>query len=106
KQLVSGSFEGNMKLWDATSGAMVRECKAYKEKDFEKVHRDGIFSLAFSPDGKTLVSGSSDRSIKVWNVADGSVIRDLVNPNLKPGPWPVAHPGWVYGVRFLPDGRL
>ena len=84
----------------------MKEFKGYKEKDFEKGHREGVFTAAFSPDGKSIVSGSSDRSIKVWNVADGSVTRELVNPNLKPGAWPMAHPGWVYGVRFLPDGRL
>ena len=78
----------------------------YKPKEFEKGHRDGVFTAVFSPDGKSMVSGSSDRSIKVWNLADGKVQRDLVNPNLKPGPWPMASPGWVYGVRFLPDGRL
>ncbi|KAG7353252.1 WD-40 repeat-containing protein [Nitzschia inconspicua] len=31
-------------------------------------HKDRIKSLAFSPDGKTLASGSSDRTLKLWNV--------------------------------------
>jgi WD40 repeat protein len=31
-------------------------------------HKDRIHTLAFSPDGKTLASGSSDRTIKLWNV--------------------------------------
>ncbi len=104
--MLSGSLDTSLKLWDATSGNLVKEFKGYKEKEFEKGHREGVFTAAFSPDGKSIVSGSSDRSIKVWNVADGSVTRELVNPNLKPGAWPMAHPGWVYGVRFLPDGRL
>src|SRR2546421_10745685 len=97
-----------MKLWEAETGKLVRTFKAYKEKDFEKGHRDGIFCAAFSPDGKTIASGSSDRSIKLWNVADGTVIRELVNPNIKPGVIPQppqAHPGWVYGVRFTSDGK-
>jgi WD40 repeat protein len=111
KQLVSGSLDRSLKLWDATSGAMVREFKPYKEKDFEKGHRDGVFCVAFSPDGKLLVSGSSDHTIKMWNVADGSVVQECVNPSLKPpagalpGP-PQSHPGWVYGVRFTSDGKL
>ena len=84
----------------------MREFHGYKPKEFEKGHHDGVFTAVFSPDGKSIVSGSSDRSIKVWNLADGNVTRDLVNPNLKPGAWPMASPGWVYGVRFLPDGRL
>ena len=93
-------------MWDAASGNLVKEFKGYKEKEFDKGHREGVFTAAFSPDGKSIVSGSSDRSIKVWNVADGSVVRELVNPNLKPVGWPIAHPGWVYSLRFLPDGRL
>src|SRR5262249_17783916 len=80
------------------------------EKDFEKGHREGVFCAAFSPDGKTVASGSSDYTIKLWNVADGSVLREFVNPNIKPpkntipGP-PKSHPGWVYGLRFTPDGK-
>jgi WD40 repeat protein len=43
--------------------------------------------------------------VKLWNPADGTVVREFVNPNLKPGAVPPSHPGWVYGVRFLPDGK-
>jgi WD40 repeat protein len=107
KQVLSGSNDHSMKLWDAASGNLVREFKAYKEKDFEKGHRDGVFCVAFSPDGKTIASGSSDRSIKLWNVADGTVARELINPKLKaaPGAGPQSHPGWVYGLRFTADGK-
>lgn len=110
KQVVTGSFDRTLKLWDATSGNMVREFKAFKEKEFDKGHHDGVFCAAFSPDGKTLATGGSDRSVKLWNVADGAVIREFANPNLKrppnPLPGPVeSHPGWVYGVRFTADGQ-
>ena len=106
KQIVTGSFDHSAKLWDAASGNLVREFKGFKEKDFEKGHTQGIFCLALSPDGKTLATGSSDRTIKLWNTADGTVIRELVNPNLKAALQPpVAHRGWVYGVRFTPDGK-
>src|SRR5262249_20786286 len=71
KQVVTGSLDHSLKLWDAASGNLVREFKAYKEKEFEKGHRDSIFTVTFSNDGKFLVSGSSDRMIKIWNVADG-----------------------------------
>ena len=41
-------------------------------------------------------------------MADGSVLRELVNPEYKPAPGnpPEAHPGGVYGLRFTADGKL
>jgi WD40 repeat protein len=106
KQVVSGSYDQSLKLWDVTSGNLVREFKAYKVKEFEKGHQDGVFSAAFSPDGKFLASGSSglERVIKIWNVADGSVVRDLANPAIKSSP-PASHPGWVYNLRYTKDGK-
>ena len=108
KQVLSGSLDHTLKLWDATAGTLVREFKGYKEKEFDKGHSDGVFAAAFTSDGKFLASGSSDRTIKIWNVADGTVARELVNPNLKPPaatlPSP-SHPGYVYGVRFTADNK-
>ena len=104
KQLVTGSLDKNIKVWDATSGALVKECKGFDEKTSPKGHRDGVFTVAFTPDGKQIVSGSSDRTIKVWNVADGAMVREFVNPNLPSVP-PQAHPGWIYHLRFTPDGQ-
>jgi WD40 repeat protein len=107
KYLVSGSNDKSAKLWDASSGKMVREFKAYSAKDFPKGHREAVFCLAFSPDGKFLATGSSDRTIKLWDVSNGQVVREFANPGLKAvagDPVP-AHPGWVYGVRFTPDGK-
>lgn len=109
KRIASGSYDHSMKLWDATAGTLVREFKAFKEKDFEKGHRDGVFCIGFSPDGKLLVSGSSDHSIKIWNVADGTVLGEFTNPHLKAAAGAAAslgaHPGWVYSLRFTPDGK-
>jgi WD40 repeat protein len=34
-------------------------------------HTDGVLSVSFSPDGSLLASGSGDKTIKLWRVADG-----------------------------------
>jgi WD40 repeat protein len=111
KQIASCSYDASIKLFDAASGNLVKEFKAYKPKEFEQGHKDPVFSLALSPDGKFLASGSGgiERVIKIWDVATGNVVRDLNNPKLKRfGEKPPAqsHPGWVYGLRFTKDGKL
>ncbi len=113
KLLASGSFDKSIKLWDATAGTLVREIKGFPEpppaagQPVPPGHRDQVFCLAFSKDGKLLASGSSDRTVKLWDVASGNLVRDFPNPNLKsPGPGqPVpSHAGFVHAVRFTADG--
>jgi WD40 repeat protein len=110
KQLVSSSFDKTLKIWNVDDGKLVREFKAYHEKDFPKGHQEEVFAAALSPDGKLLASGSGgqERVIKIWNVADGTVVRDLPNPALVKDPKAPAmsHPGWVYHIRFTKDGKL
>ena len=38
----------------------------------ESAHSACINSVAFSPDGKTIVSGSDDKTIKVWDAGVGT----------------------------------
>ena len=53
-----------------------------------------IYSLAFHPDGTKLASGSVDKTIRIWNVADGKELNKLDG-----------HPDDVYAVAFSPDGK-
>jgi WD40 repeat protein len=54
-----------------------------------------ITSIAFSPDGQTLAGGSTDRTIKLWQVATGKELRTLQG-----------HTDWVSSVAFSPDGQM
>jgi WD40 repeat protein len=107
KQLVSSSFDRSLKLWNTADGKLLREFKPYEDKKFEKGHREGVVFAALAPDGKTLASaGGWDHSIKIWNLADGSVQHELTNPQLKAVvPQPASHPGVVYALRYTPDGK-
>jgi len=40
-----------------------------------KGHRNKIQSVVFSPDGDKIVSGSGDRTIKIWDLSDPGLIK-------------------------------
>ena len=58
-------------------------------------HTDKVTSIAFSPDRTMLVSGSDDRSIRLWDVATGTLLHTLKSPNLF----------YVEDMEFSPDGK-
>ena len=72
-------------------------------------HRDQVFTLALTKDGKFLATGSSDKTVKLWDVATGEGGPRLPEPRPQagvPGRAGPSHPGWVQRVRFTPDGQF
>jgi tricorn protease-like protein len=108
KSVVTASSDQTLKLSEVESGKLIREFKAYKEKEFEKGHRDSVLAVAFSPDGKQIVSGGMDKTVKIWDVASGTVVREMINPGFKieMGQPPLAHPGWVNGVIWTASNKI
>lgn len=56
-------------------------------------HTDGVAGVALTPDGKTLVSVSNDKTVRLWDAATGKLLHTLEG-----------HTGWVGSVVLTPDG--
>ena len=61
---------------------------------FQLGHAHDVNSVAFSPDGGTIASGSGDGTVRLWDTESGRLLRVLAG-----------HSDWVVGVAFSPDGR-
>jgi hypothetical protein len=74
------------------------------DRPFLRGHKSGVWSVAFSPDGRWLVSASIDGTVGVWDSATGRRVRTLDSvPALAR-----ALPGATFplmAVAYSPDGR-
>jgi WD40 repeat protein len=55
-------------LWDVNSGESLKTLSG---------HTNQVWSVSFSPDGRTLVSSSHDQAIKLWDVETGECLKTL-----------------------------
>jgi len=90
--LASGS-RGETKLWDLSKGELIETLSEYPWIVSGLV--DDVNSVAFSPDGHTLVSVGADSKVKIWHVGALELI-DILHK----------HNGIVRCAAFTPDGRM
>jgi WD40 repeat protein len=83
RRLAAGRRGGDIEIWDTVSGNSIRVLTG---------HSNYVMGLAFDPTGSILASGSTDRSVRLWNVAHGTgrVIGETK--------------GRAYSVRWDPQG--
>jgi energy-coupling factor transporter ATP-binding protein EcfA2 len=68
--------------------------ESHHETQTLKGHESSVLSVAFSPDGKTLATGSDDQSVKLWDVSSRQNVATLKG-----------HESSVRSVAFSPDGK-
>ena len=50
----------------------------YEQECTLRGHSDSVWSVSYSPDGKHIVSGSRDRTVKIWDAQSGEEVRVVV----------------------------
>ena len=73
KLLASGCFDGSVRLWNANAKqkGLGGKIGQYLPTLKLKGHKEKVFTLEFSPDGNTLLSGSEDGTIRAWDTITG-----------------------------------
>lgn len=90
--LATGSFDKNVKLFDGKTGKFI--CTLGKGRGRHTgTHLGPVYRVAWSADSRKLLTGSSDTTLKVWDITNQKLLRDL------PG-----HEDEVYAIDWSPIG--
>jgi len=81
---VTGAADGSVWVWNADSGARIGQV----------AHGKHVNSVAFSPDGKLILS-AGDNVVREWNASDFTFVRNVGQ-----------HDAEVRCARYSPDGNL
>ncbi len=76
--------EGIVRIWDSATGLEVSVLAGHTEE---------VYSAAYSPDGKSIVTASADQTVRIWDAATGKELRSL------------NHTQSVRSASYSPDGK-
>jgi WD40 repeat protein len=88
------SPDGKLLAISSQNDATIYEVSSRKAVHVLRGHQNTADCLAFSPDGRQLVTGSHDRTIRLWDVESGETIRVIP-----------AHRNKISAIAISPDGR-
>jgi WD40 repeat protein len=81
---------GQIYLWDISN-----EENIIRAPVIIQGHESDVTTIAYSPDGRYLASGSRDNAVKLWSVADRRYVNVFTG-----------HTSWVRSICFSPNGKI
>lgn len=66
-QIVSGSLDGSVRIWNTPDGAQVRQLD----------HGGQVSGVAIRPDGNRIASAGLNNTVRLWNAQDGAMVAEL-----------------------------
>src|SRR6266705_1115385 len=92
KRIASGSSDGIVEVWDAATGQHLMTYRGHAQSVLPAPDSPrSVLSIAWSPDGKLIASGSSDGTVQVWNATTGKRILTYLSS--------------AFCVAWSPDGK-
>ncbi|KAG8751657.1 hypothetical protein FRC14_007686 [Serendipita sp. 396] len=100
KKVATGSHDKTICIWDPKIEEEEEEETEEEEEEEEEEkklegHDDSVWSVSFSADGSKLVSGSSDHTIRIWDLEPESAVIKILR----------GHTGPVLSVAFSSDNQ-
>ena len=98
-RVVSGAHDWTLRIWNVPDRTTKRTLEGLRKAATGEAmlvligHSDYVNSVAFSPDGTRVVSGSGDKLVQIWNMNTGETEQVLEG-----------HTKYVWSVAFSPDG--
>lgn len=76
-RLASVSRDMSAKIWDANAGKVLSTLVVYDKKQKEELKDQRFLSISFSGDGQKVVTGSTDKMVRLWDVSTGKLLKEF-----------------------------